>query len=134
MSEEIPYWKQLQDKVENLTDIIDGKDLQMRILENEMVDVTAASAASSKTTLLILHMMMELNLHVQKKGWTAPAKASQERLVKLLELNRELDGMNNQNLQLKSINRDLHAQYQLLRIENKELKKKLDDIVKAENY
>lgn len=128
------YAKELQQKVNELQDIIDGKDLHSRVIENEMVEVFTGSIAASEITQITLQIMMELNQFVKKKGWTEAARASQARLNRLLELSYKILTVTDSNYRLKLINRDLHCNYQKLRVENKELKSKIQAVVDAENF
>lgn len=126
--------QELQDKIKTLNWEAEGKDLQIRSVENELMEVLSASVSCSETTMLLLQMMAELNLFVQKNGANEKIKASHARLLRLFELNKSLDPVATQNNQLKNINRELHSNYQLLRIQNAELRKKLKDIADAENF
>lgn len=128
------YLHELQRQVNELKDIVDGKDLQARLIESYMVETFSASDAASEITQITLQIMMELNKFVQKKGWTDATKASQARLTRLLELSSQVGTVTDANYRLKLVNRDLHANYQILRVENKELKSKLQAIINAENF
>lgn len=127
-------FKELQEKVNSLQDVIDGKDMQARLIENDMIDTFTPSVSSSEITLLVLQMCMELNQYVQKKGWTDKLKSSQKRLDKLLDLASKVTIATSDNHNLKLINRELHKNYQLLRVENRDLKAKLQAVIQAEEF
>lgn len=128
------YLHELQRQVNELKDIVDGKDLQARLIESDMVEIFSASDSASEITQITLQIMMELNQFVQKKGWTDATKASQVRLTRLLELSSHVGTATDANYKLKLVNRELHTNYQILRVENKELKSKLQAIINAENF
>ncbi|MCW3111290.1 MAG: hypothetical protein JWQ09_5796, partial [Segetibacter sp.] len=91
------YLKNLQEQIEQLEDIVDGKDLELTILENELVDVYEPSRAISETTMLYLQIMSEVLEFIIKKGWTPAIKRSHERLLRLMELNKCLEGISTSN-------------------------------------
>lgn len=128
------YITDLKAKVEQLEDVIDGKDLELTLLESELVEVNEPSYAISETTMLIIQMLAEVNVFQRKNGLTPKIKASKERLLRLLDLNGKLDNVATSNYKLKYVNREIHANYQLLRIENKELKQQLKNVELAAEF
>lgn len=128
------YLKNLQEQIEQLEDIVDGKDLELTILENELVDVYEPSRAISETTMLYLQIMSEVLEFIIKKGWTPAIKRSHERLLRLMELNKCLEGISTSNYNLKASNRLIFTEYQLLRVENKKLKQQLEQTISAETF
>lgn len=125
------YLENLRKEVNQLKDVIDGKDLQVLQLENELVDVTIPSMAIFLTCTLLLEMQLELMSYVKKNGSNARLEASEERLKNLLLYNRQLDKISETNYKLKHMNRELHTNYQILRIENKKLKEQLKNVIDA---
>jgi len=119
------------DQIKSLQYEVNGKDLEKLALENELKDVLTPSVSQSELTLLIIEMLLEQNQFVKKNGNTDRAKKSKERLLKILDLNQSVDKISIDNNSLKNINRQLHMYYQKLRIENMELKLKLDGMEKA---
>ncbi|MCW3111397.1 MAG: hypothetical protein JWQ09_5903, partial [Segetibacter sp.] len=69
-----------------------------------------------------------------KKGWTPAIKRSHERLLRLMELNKCLEGISTSNYNLKASNRLIFTEYQLLRVENKKLKQQLEQTISAETF
>lgn len=124
----------LKQKINDLEDVIDGKDLQILSVENDMIDTFKPSFAIFSTTTELLGMYLELIAYSKKNGWTEKANASLARIKNLMEWNKSLDSIADTNYKLKSINSKLHTHYQLLRIENKELKIKLQHVSDAENW
>jgi hypothetical protein len=115
------YFKQLQEDIELLQDTIDGKDLQAILIKSEMEDITKPTIAIAESNRLILDMFNELSLFCKSKGWNDKTMASRARLIRLLSLN-DVSDMSNQNYRLKLANKEIHKNYQLLRIENHKLK------------
>ena len=128
------YLNELREKVNQLQDEVDGKDLQLLVIQNDLVDVNKPSMAIFKSLMVLMEMQLEIVGYAAKNGWTAKAKASMERLNGLVDLNRSLDMVADSNYKLKNMNSMLHTNYQLLRIENKELKQQLQAVKEAEDW
>jgi hypothetical protein len=77
---------------------------------------------------------MEVNEFERKKGVTEKTKFSKQRLLKLMELNEIQSNITVVNHGLKLTNRLLHANYQMVRVENMNLKRQIQNIEKAENF
>lgn len=128
------YTQELKKRIDDLQDGIDGKNLELQVMENEMTDVFKSSVAASQITQMVLQIMIELNQHVQKKGWSDAARASQTRLIKMLGAASVMMSATDENYRLKLVNAELYKNYQLLRVQNKEMRLKLENIEKAENF
>lgn len=132
--EQKSYLKKLQEQVEALQDGIDGRDLQIVVVQDELLDVTLPSRACSETTMYLLQMLSEILLYVSKKGWTDATKSSFKRLKRLMDLNKIIDDRCMSNYNLKMTNKNLHTEYQLLRIRYRELRIQVENMAKSENF
>lgn len=128
------YIKELQEAAERLQDDIDGKNLELTLLESEMADVVSGPRIISEINGFFLQMLTEQQAFVSKKGLTPAVKTGRERVLRLMELLKSLSDISTSNYTLRCSNRIIHAQYQLMRIENKKLKEQLQAIMNAENF
>lgn len=117
--------KELKQKLNQLQDDVDSKEVQIAFLESEMQDVIAPSDLLIDIKSIVMDMMFELVQFEKAKGETKKSKTSKGRLEKILELINNLGGITYASYNLKGSNRLIHAKYQILRVENSELKAEL---------
>lgn len=127
-------FKEVQEQVKKLEDTVNGKDLEIRLLEMELIDIHKPINIISETQGLYLEMLSEINKFIKTKGKSEKATTGQKRILRLMELNEQLSSISEANNSQKLFIRELHANYQLLRIENLKLKQQLNKSEQAENF
>ena len=128
------YYKELQEKIANLQDGFDIKNIEVAFLESEMQDVLEPSLLLSQITYIHTEMLSELFDYIRKNKPSERLTASKERLLNLLTKTEKLNSMTNKMQTLKLFNRELVVKLQLLRVENDELRKQLKNISDANNF
>lgn len=123
-----------KEKLNKLQDDADSKDVQIALLESEMQDVTTPSNAVVELKSKVMDMLFEVVKVEKAKGITEKTKANRERLEHVLILVNFIGGIGNTNYFLKGANKLIHAKYQLLRVENSELRTELQKIADAEKF
>jgi len=126
--------KKLKQDVEQLKDVVDGKNLELELLNSELTDTLSPSIMLSEMSSIFLSMLMENQQFVQKNGMTSKAKESRDRLLRLLEISKDLDGISTSNYNLKATNRLIHAEYQKLRVAYRDLKAEKDKMQKSLDF
>lgn len=127
------YIKELQEQIEKLNDGFEAKEVEIWLLENELQDTVSPYKLLSEQTGFLLEMMTEL-LAFEKKNPSDRIKASKGRLLKLLHINTELNGIVNYNNTLKTCNRQLLGKIQMLRVKNNEMNMELMKISRSHNF
>lgn len=127
-------FKEVQEQVKKLEDTVNGKDLEIRLLEMELIDIHRPINIISETQGLYLEMLSEINKFIKTKGKSEKAIAGQKRILRLMELNEQLSSISEANNSQKLFIKELHANYQLLRIENLKLKQQLKKAEQADNF
>ena len=128
------YYKELQEKIANLQDGFDIKNIEVAFLESEMQDVLEPSLLLSQITYIHTEMLSELFDYIRKNKPSERLTASKERLLNLLTKTEKLNSMTNKMQTLKLFNRELVVKLQLLGVENDELRKQLKNISDANNF
>ena len=109
-------------------------DIELDMMANELVDSLTPAVKSMQAVQIVLQMQMELADHIKSKGTSNKAIRSAKRLNELymcvVSLNRITGDLN--TLQLS--NRELNARLNLLKTENQELKRQIDNVINAENF
>lgn len=126
--------KEFKDKLNHLQDDVDSKEVQIAILESEMVDAVTPSNLIIDIKSTLMDMMFEIVVFEKGKGVTKKSTASKKRLDDLLQAIDKLNGIASTNYNLKGANRRIHAKYQMLRVENSELKAELKKNADAEAF
>jgi predicted nuclease with TOPRIM domain len=126
------YFKQLQEQIEQLQDGFDIKNVEIGLLENEMQDNLRPNFLLSQLTSIHLAMLSEIVGYEIKNKPSERITVSKNRLIKLLDISTELSGIGDKMQSFKLFNRELVTRMQLLRVENAELRKKLDDVGKGD--
>jgi hypothetical protein len=126
------YFKQLQEQIEQLQDGFDIKNVEIGLLENEMQDNLRPNLLLSQLTSIHLDMLSEIIDYQIKHKPSERIIGSKNRLIKLLDISTELSGIGDKMQSFKLFNRELVTRMQLLRVENAELRKKLDDVGKGD--
>lgn len=134
MAEETPYWVQLERQVKSLEDNFDQKGVEIQLLQSEIIDIKEPTMLLNRLMLLHLNMFSEITEYLAKNKVTDRVLASRERLLELIDITTRLNGINDRSASLKAINREIVGKIQLLRIENKELKVKLQAVIDSENF
>lgn len=127
------YFKKLQEQIETLEDGFDIKNIELGLLENEMQDFLKPSVLLSQQAKYLLEMTEELIEYAKSKPGPR-VNASKERLLNLLHLHTQLGGVLTYNQTIKLFNRELVTKIQLLRVENADLRRKLDNVHKSDNF
>jgi hypothetical protein len=127
-------FKELRDKATHLQDEVDGKNLEMRLLESELVDTTKPAVIHSQAAAIAFEMLSDVLVHISKKGLSDKAKESKDRLMKLNGLLDEMGLVMNNTHRLKIANNELFTHYQLLRVQNKDLRQQIKKMTDAQNF
>lgn len=120
------YLDDLKEKAKNLQDNFDIQSVEIGLLQNDMQDTLKPNLLLSELNGYVLEMMNDLVEYEKKNKLTARMQASKERLVKMLFVASELSGVGDKLQSFKLFNRELVGKIQLLRIENADLKNKLE--------
>lgn len=120
------YIDDLKTKAKNLQDNFDIQSVEIGLLQNDMQDTLKPNLLLSELNGYVLEMMNDLVEYEKKNKLTARMQASKERLVKMLFVASELSGVGDKLQSFKLFNRELVGKIQLLRIENADLKNKLE--------
>lgn len=128
------YTQKLVKQIKSLEDDFDEKSLQLVVIENELKDNMEVSVLVSKLTKHILQMLIEYGDFIKNKTETEAHKRSRKRLSELLDISSRLMNIDSNYQSFKLFNRELATKIQLLRIENIELKRQIENMVKAEEY
>lgn len=123
-----------KEKLNKLQDDVDSKEAQIAILESEMQDATTPSNLLIEIKSAVMDMLFDVVKFEKSKGVSEKSKDNKSRLETLLDKIDAINKVANMAYNLKGINRKLHAAYQLLRIENSELKAELQKIADAEKF
>lgn len=121
-------------QIEKLEDTIDDKNIELRIIENDLQEALSPSIIGSEITLTIMEMLLEVVEFTKLKGESERTKTSKNRLIWLLNKTEQLNTLSKSINTLKLINRDIHRVYQKLRTENITLKQQLKNTEDATNY
>lgn len=128
------YIKELQEKIEALEDGVDMKEVEINLLLSEMKDTTRPNILLLQLVQYVIQMLIELNEYQQKNKLTERMLSSKDRLVKMLDITSELNGMGDKMHSLKLANKFMIGKMSLLRIENSDLRKELKGVEDAHNY
>lgn len=128
------YTQKLVKQIKSLEDDFDEKSLQLIVIENELKDNMEVSVLVSKLTKHILQMLIEYGDFIKNKTETEAHKRSRKRLSELLDISSRLTNIDSNSQSFMLFNRELATKIQLLRIENSELKRQIENMVKAEEY
>lgn len=120
------YTKDLQDKIAKLEDGFNIQSVEIGLLQSEMVDTLKPNRLLSELNSDIIDMINDLIEYEKKTKLTPRMQASKKRLINMLFVISELSELGSKLQSLKLINREIVGKIQLLRIENAELKHKLD--------
>lgn len=127
------YFKELQEKIENLEDGFDIKNIEVMLLQSELTDALKPNLLLTKITSIHLEMLMEVHQY-EKKHPSDRIKASKARLLNLLEMSEHLNSLSCKLQSLKLFNRELVTKIQLLRVENADMLRQLENIQNAQNF
>lgn len=120
------YTKDLQDKIAKLEDGFNIQSVEIGLLQSEMVDTLKPNRLLSELNSDIIDMMNDLIEYEKKTKLTPRMQQSKKRLINMLFVISELSDLGSKLQSLKLFNREIVGKIQLLRIENAELKHKLD--------
>lgn len=109
-------------------------DLELGTMANELVDSLTPAVKSMQAVQIVLQMQLELADYVKEKGKSDKAIKSAKRLFELYDCVVSLNRLTGDLNTLQLTNRELHGKMQVLRNENAELKLKIENMVKAENF
>lgn len=121
-------------QIEKLEGTIDDKNIELRVIENDLQETLSPSIIGSEITLTIMEMLLEVVEFTKLKGESERTTASKNRLIWLLNKTEQLNTLSKSINTLKLINRDIHRGYQKLRTENITLKQQLKNTEDAEQY
>ena len=127
------YFKQLQEKIEQLQDGFDIKTIEIALLENEIQDTNKPMVLLCEQNKYLLEMLEQV-IEFEKKKPSVQVKVSKTRLITLIGINTQLSNVCCYNQSLKLFNRELVGRIQILRVENSDLKKQLQNIISAEQF
>lgn len=126
-------FKELQQKIKELEDGFNIKDIECGLLESELTETLKPNILLSELTFIHLEMLKEV--HEYSKGKSSDRiTSSKNRLLNLLDISTQLSGIGDKNKSLKLFNRELVTRIQLLRIENSDLRKELKKIEDAASF
>lgn len=117
-----------------LQDDVDSKEAHIAFLESEMQDAIGPSDLIIDLKSTLMDMMFEILSFEKNKGESAKTKASKNRVDGLINGLEKLNKMANINYNLKSHNRLIFAKYQMMRVENADLKAELKKIEDREKF
>lgn len=120
------YTKDLQEKIAKLEDGFNIQSVEIGLLQSEMVDTLKPNRLLSELNSDIIDMMNDLIEYEKKTKLTPRMQQSKKRLINMLFVISELSDLGSKLQSLKLFNREIVGKIQLLRIENAELKHKLD--------
>ncbi len=127
------YTKELKEKVGALEDGFDMYQVELGLLENEIQEINTPNQLLGEQTGLLLEMLSEV-VEFGKKKPSERVAASKKRLLELLSINTRLNQIVSYNQSLKVFNKQLVGSIQVLRLENSDLKRQIENMVKAEEY
>lgn len=107
---------------------IDVKEAEISLLKDELTDTLTPSVKTLECIEIVIGMICDLNLYIQKNGNNDAALKSKERLTKLFSNLHDLSSIAETNYSLKLTNRNLHTQNNLVRVENNNLNKELKNL------
>lgn len=128
------YIKELQEKIEILEDGFDIHSAELSLMESELQDVLKPSLLLSELTHTHLEMLHEVLVYIKKNKVNDRVLASKDRLLRLIDISTQLNGIGDTSASLKSLNKEMIGRLQLLRIENSELRLKIENFEKAVNF
>ena len=121
------FVKKLQEKIEQLEDSYDIKNVELALLENELQETKEGPALLMQQSSILIEMFEEVfNYH--KKKPSERSKASMERLMKLMDINNRLQSKVSYNAYLQAINKDMFGRIQVLRVEKADLNRQLTNL------
>lgn len=123
--------KKFKEQISNLKDDYDIQSAEIKLLQNEITDDRRPAVISTELTSILSDMMYEYFNFAKGKVVTDKMQKSKDRVFKALELGYELSSLATKLNTLKLINRQYFSDIQRLRIENHELKTKLNHIQQA---
>lgn len=129
-----PLTKEFKEKLNQLQDDVASKEVQVALLESEMTDTVMPSMILSQIKSIVMEMQFDVLKFEKEKGKSEKSAFGKERLSALMGLVERLDGISNANYNLKGANRRIHTNYQILRVENRELRGELKKIADAEAF
>jgi len=124
----------LRDKISELEITVESKDAENYLLQSEMQDTLSPATTIMKLNQIVLGMICELNEFIRLKARSKKTDDSMARLAKIIELVACMDAISTSNYTLKCSNKYLMGVIGRYRLENQELKTKLNNILKAENF
>lgn len=126
-------FEKLKSQVKELNDTVDGKNLELRLLEAELIDINKPCDQIAQTNSLLFDMLMEINEFIRVKGKSEKSQKSFDRIMKLMQLNEGLSKIAEDNYRLKLFINEYQTNYTLLRVQNMEMRKTIKKITDAEN-
>lgn len=131
---EIPYWVQLERQIKDLNDEFDIHECEIFLLNSEIIDLNKPTLLLNRLMKLHLEMFSEITDYMGKNKVTERITASHSRLLELIDITTQLNGIGDHSRALKSINRELISKTQIVRLENSNLKKELNKITQQDNF
>jgi hypothetical protein len=125
------YGKKLREEINLLETDLSMQALEAGLIKNDLTETLRPNIILSELGLYVLQMLKELNEYQHKNPLNDRMKASKQRLMKMLDLTRELASMGDKMQSLKLYNRELLAKIQLTRVENQRLKNENEAVKKA---
>lgn len=131
MTAKNPHFKNLQDQVKQLEETKQSQEAEIALLQFEIEDVLKPSVAMTEITYIVSEMLSQNIAFAKKNGLTDKVKKSREQLIRLMDVSEVFNRVTIQNRSLQLHNKSLYHAYQMQRIDNLELKNKLDAMQKA---
>lgn len=113
--------------------LIDFQRNELSILSQTYMDVLTPSVTSMKATQVVIEMLLELGDHIKKNGKSERLEKSVKRLFNLLDLIAKLNNLTGDLNTLKLSNNSIMAENHLLRVDNINLKKEIEAMIKSHN-
>lgn len=126
--------KGFQRDIEQLQDTVDDRNISLQVIENEKQEILEPIVLASQISCTVMEMLNEVMDFIKTKGESEKVLISKRRLLDLLYKTEKLNTIAGTLNSLKITNRNLHAKYQLLRIENMKLTEQLKRTQDAINY
>lgn len=101
-------------------------EAELQFTQSELKDVLQPNVLLSELQQLILQMLIEYTEYIQNNKETDRNRASKKRLIKLLDISVDLNGLGGLTASLKAQNKHLHSTVMSLKIKVNQLEKEIN--------
>lgn len=109
-------------------------DVELGMMANELVDSLTPAVKSMRAVQIVLQMQIELADHIKQKGESDKGLKSAKRLFELFDCVTSLNRLTGDLNTLQLTNREQAGKILVLRKNNADMRRRLENIEKAENF